>query len=78
MGAAARHQRPVPDLPAGQLHQLLGYHWPGNVRELRNVAERIVLGIAAGAAPLPGRRAMPVTQHSPRRWRPRWRPLSAP
>ena len=54
MGAAARHQRPVPDLPAGQLHQLLGYHWPGNVRELRNVAERIVLGIAAGAAPFAG------------------------
>jgi DNA-binding NtrC family response regulator len=51
MGSAARHQRPVPDVPAGQLQQLLGYHWPGNVRELRNVAERTVLGIAAGAAP---------------------------
>lgn len=54
MAAAARHQRPVPELPAGQLHQLLGYHWPGNVRELRNVAERVVLGIAAGAAPFAG------------------------
>ncbi|RLJ39910.1 sigma-54 dependent transcriptional regulator [Acidovorax sp. 106] len=54
MGAAARHQRPVPELAAGQLHQLLGYHWPGNVRELRNVAERMVLGIAAGAAPFAG------------------------
>ncbi len=54
MGAAARHQRPVPELAAGPLHQLLGYHWPGNVRELRNVAERMVLGIAAGAAPFAG------------------------
>jgi two-component system C4-dicarboxylate transport response regulator DctD len=44
----------VPELAAGQLHQLLGYHWPGNVRELRNVAERVVLGIAAGAAPFAG------------------------
>ena len=51
MDAAARHQRAVPELSSAQTQRLLGYHWPGNVRELRNVAERVVLGIAAGAAP---------------------------
>ena len=51
MDAAARHQRDVPELTAGHTQRLLGYHWPGNVRELRNVAERVVLGIAGGAAP---------------------------
>ena len=49
--AAARHQRPVPELPAGRLQQLVGYHWPGNVRELRNVADRCVLGIESGSPP---------------------------
>jgi two-component system C4-dicarboxylate transport response regulator DctD len=49
--AAARHQRPVPEIPAGRLQQLVGYHWPGNVRELRNVADRCVLGIENGSPP---------------------------
>ena len=49
--AAARHQRPVPEIPAGRLQQLVGYHWPGNVRELRNVADRCVLGIESGSPP---------------------------
>ncbi|MEQ6437125.1 sigma-54 dependent transcriptional regulator [Comamonas sp. w2-DMI] len=48
---AARHQRPVPELTAARIQQLLGYDWPGNVRELRNVAERTVLGIEAGSPP---------------------------
>lgn len=48
---AARHQRPVPELTAARIQQLMGYDWPGNVRELRNVAERTVLGIEAGSPP---------------------------
>jgi two-component system C4-dicarboxylate transport response regulator DctD len=48
---AARHQRPVPELAPAQMNRLMAYDWPGNVRELRNVAERCVLGIAAGFAP---------------------------
>ncbi len=49
--AAARHNRPVPDTPAGRIQQLMGYTWPGNVRELRNVADRCVLGIEGGSPP---------------------------
>ena len=49
--AAARHQRPVPEISAGRIQQLVGYHWPGNVRELRNVADRCVLGIESGSPP---------------------------
>ncbi|MCV2216665.1 sigma-54-dependent transcriptional regulator [Thauera sp. Sel9] len=49
--AAARHDRPVPQLPPGRIQQLVGHHWPGNVRELRNVADRCVLGIEAGSPP---------------------------
>ena len=49
--AAARHNRPVPDTPAGRVQQLMGYPWPGNVRELRNVADRCVLGIEGGSPP---------------------------
>ena len=33
------------------LSVLSSYSFPGNVRELRNVADRCVLGIAAGAPP---------------------------
>ena len=51
LAAAARFERPVPGLSAARLQQLVGYHWPGNVRELRNVADRCVLGIEAGAPP---------------------------
>ncbi|MCB4359659.1 sigma-54-dependent transcriptional regulator [Quatrionicoccus australiensis] len=49
--AAARHQRPVPEIPAARIQQLVGYAWPGNVRELRNVADRCVLGIESGSPP---------------------------
>jgi DNA-binding NtrC family response regulator len=49
--AAARHQRPVPEIPTVRIQQLVGYHWPGNVRELRNVADRCVLGIESGSPP---------------------------
>ncbi|WP_417283112.1 sigma-54-dependent transcriptional regulator [Comamonas sp.] len=49
--AAARHQRPVPELTAERLNTLMAHDWPGNVRELRNVAERMTLGIEAGSAP---------------------------
>ncbi len=49
--AAARHQRSVPEMTAGHVRQLVGYHWPGNVRELRNVADRCVLGIEGGSPP---------------------------
>ncbi|APG87439.1 sigma-54-dependent transcriptional regulator [Sinorhizobium americanum] len=49
--AASRHARGelAPDVERTQ--RLFAYHWPGNVRELRNVAERCVLGIAAGFPP---------------------------
>ena len=49
--AAARHQRPVPEIAAARIQQLVGYAWPGNVRELRNVADRCVLGIESGSPP---------------------------
>ena len=49
--AAARHQRPLPAADPARQARLLAYDWPGNVRELRNVADRCVLGIAAGAPP---------------------------
>lgn len=50
--AAARHERPVPADDPARMAPLLAYDWPGNVRELRNVADRCVLGIEAGVAPL--------------------------
>ncbi len=49
--AAARHQRPAPEISSGRIRQLVGYAWPGNVRELRNVADRCVLGIESGSPP---------------------------
>ena len=45
MRSPARHERPVPDVSAENLRELLSHSWPGNVRELRNVAERHVLGL---------------------------------
>jgi two-component system C4-dicarboxylate transport response regulator DctD len=50
--AAARHQRPVPELAPARLQVLMAHDWPGNVRELRNVAERMLLGIEAGLPPI--------------------------
>ncbi len=49
--AAARHARPAPADDPARVNTLLGYQWPGNVRELRNVADRCLLGIEAGAPP---------------------------
>ena len=46
--AAARHQRPVPELTPQRLQTLMAHDWPGNVRELRNMAERMTLGIDMG------------------------------
>ncbi len=43
--AAARHDRPLPDIPAAELSALAARDWPGNVRELRNAAERRVLNL---------------------------------
>lgn len=64
--AAARHQRPLPAADPARQARLLAYDWPGNVRELRNVADRCVLGIAAGAPPFgdlqpPGPRPLAAT-----------------
>ena len=44
--AAARHDRPLPAVPAEQMRRLMAHTWPGNVRELRNVADCIVLGVS--------------------------------
>lgn len=43
--AAARYDRPMPDVPAQVLAYLGTRDWPGNVRELRNAADRFVLGL---------------------------------
>jgi DNA-binding NtrC family response regulator len=53
--AALRYERPVPELDAVQIGDLLSRPWPGNVRELRNVADRLVLGMPdqATAGPTP-------------------------
>lgn len=52
--AVSRHERAVLAPDAERTRRLLAYNWPGNVRELRNVAERCVLGIAAGFPPFGG------------------------
>ncbi|PRY92037.1 two-component system C4-dicarboxylate transport response regulator DctD [Hasllibacter halocynthiae] len=52
--AAARHERPLLEVPAHLLSALAMRDWPGNVRELRGAAERYVLGLGAelrGAGP---------------------------
>jgi two-component system C4-dicarboxylate transport response regulator DctD len=49
LGAAARYQRPAPQVPGSLMQALMAHSWPGNVRELRNIAERFVLGLASGA-----------------------------
>ncbi len=45
MQAALRYERPVPELAAARVRDLMTYSWPGNVRELRNSADRMVLGL---------------------------------
>ena len=42
------HRRPLPEVTANALEQLMAYRWPGNVRELKNVAERLVLKCRTG------------------------------
>ena len=49
-GAAMRYQRPVPQWSMAQMAEWQARDWPGNVRELRNLADRLVLGVADGAA----------------------------
>lgn len=41
--AAARYNRPVPEVSGDQMRELILHDWPGNVRELRNAADRAVL-----------------------------------
>ena len=45
--AAARHGRPLPDIPFALRGKLARHAWPGNARELRGAAERFVLGLGA-------------------------------
>jgi len=45
---ALQHHKPVPEVSALALAQLLRYHWPGNIRELRNVVERAVVTAGEG------------------------------
>ena len=61
--AAARHDRPAPDLPGPVMEALKTHSWPGNVRELKNAAERFVLGISAGGLDLAG--AAPAPENGP-------------
>jgi two-component system, NtrC family, C4-dicarboxylate transport response regulator DctD len=53
--AAARHGRPLSDIPFAVRSRLVRHPWPGNARELRSAAERFVLGLgstgSADAAP---------------------------
>lgn len=51
--AAARYQRPPPDVPETVLSELGSREWPGNVRELRNAAERFVLGLGLPESAVP-------------------------
>jgi len=46
--AAARYDRPVPDVPGAIQQALTARDWPGNVRELRNMADRFALGLDLG------------------------------
>jgi two-component system C4-dicarboxylate transport response regulator DctD len=50
--AAKRHDRPVPQIPAELLRDLMAQSWPGNVRELRNAADCYVLGLHKAAGSL--------------------------
>ena len=51
--AAERFNRPPPELDAAVLRHLAEHDWPGNVRELVHYAERVALGLAEAAPPLP-------------------------
>ena len=45
LGAAQRHDRPLPSVPPERMRRLMAHPWPGNVRELRNMADCLVLGV---------------------------------
>lgn len=44
--SATRHDLDIPELSTEFRRQAIYYHWPGNVREARNLAERLVIGLA--------------------------------
>ena len=46
--AAARHELPKIHLDDELRRRIAWYEWPGNVREARNLAERLVIGMAPG------------------------------
>ncbi|HWB00663.1 MAG TPA: sigma 54-interacting transcriptional regulator, partial [Pirellulales bacterium] len=46
--ACAEMRRPLPELSADAVDQLVQYSWPGNVRELQNVIERAVINAHDG------------------------------
>ncbi len=43
---AQQHSLPVPKIDEKTRSTLSQYSWPGNVREVRNIAERLVIGLA--------------------------------
>ncbi|WP_417244043.1 sigma-54-dependent transcriptional regulator [Celeribacter sp.] len=45
-GAAQQYAKRLPNITKDMLAPLGKHRWPGNVRELRNVAERMVIGLA--------------------------------
>ena len=49
--AAARRDRPAPEISAHDLARLGAHDWPGNVRELKNVAERFAMGLGLALGP---------------------------
>jgi two-component system, NtrC family, C4-dicarboxylate transport response regulator DctD len=59
VGAARRHNKPMPVITAPQLKELMSHYWPGNVRELRNVADRFVLGLLDESVSVLSGRAFP-------------------
>ena len=50
--ARAKYRREIPPMSPELEAQLVAYDWPGNVRELRNIADRFLLGLWQGFAPL--------------------------
>jgi two-component system C4-dicarboxylate transport response regulator DctD len=59
VGAARRHNKPMPVITAPQLKELMSHDWPGNARELRNVADRFVLGLLDESVSVLSGRAFP-------------------
>ena len=49
---AARHGKPVPQVPFESIRGLAGYEWPGNVRELAQLVERAVMASTGPALSL--------------------------